>query len=238
MARQETAKTIINRVAGELGLGQSPDPYASSDMAFTQLTALLNAAGQELSTLHEWQSLRSVKEFTTTTDSTYTLPTDFDRIVNQTFYDLTNDVPVQTLSTQQWSVLEGAGLGTDTIYASFRMKANALDLWPDPMTAGLSMRYEYISRSWATDEDGAGIDFTTEASDIVLLDPLLVQKFTKLKFLQAKNLDSRSAAQEFENIFLARTGQVEASPILNAACPGNGFRLLGAGNVPDTGYGA
>ncbi len=57
MARLSSAGDIINRVAVEVGISVGQDPLASPDEAFVQLSGLINAAGQELIELHQWQIL-------------------------------------------------------------------------------------------------------------------------------------------------------------------------------------
>ena len=97
MARQDTANTIINRVAVEVGLTAVTDPVADADPAFKQLTGLLTAAGQELVELHQWQVLRQEYEFTTvaaTDTGIYDLPADFSYMIDQSGWDQTNNVPI------------------------------------------------------------------------------------------------------------------------------------------------
>ena len=241
MARQETAGTIINRCAMEMGLNQSVDPYSTTDEAFVQLTALLNTAGQELVEYYEWQSLRKVKEFTTTALDTgiYDLPDDFSYMINQSQWDETNGVPAGgPVSAQYWAYLSGSKTSGNSIYASFRLTDNKLYLWPQPPPVGVDIRYEYIGRNWATNEEGTGLDWTTASEDIVLLPPLMMRKFLKAKFLEAKGFPADGARLEFENVFNAIAGKDQAAPILNAGGGGGGIRLLSPDNVSDSGYGS
>jgi len=243
MARQETAKTIINRAAAELAITASADPYSSTDEMFTQLTSLLNTAGQELVELHPWQVLREEWEFTTdaVADITgiYDLPTDFGYMIDQAAWDKTNNVPIGgPLSGQVWSYLEGRGLTTSTIYASFRLAENKLEIYPQPPPDAITLRFEYISRNWAEDSGGTGKDWTDAQSDIVRLDPLLVQKFVKVKFLDSKGMDASAARMDFENTFNSRSGKDEGAGILSASGGRNGPHYLGWRNMPDTNYGS
>lgn len=244
MARQETAKVLINRAAVECGLTASSDPFSTSDDSFTQLVGLLNAVGQELVELHEWQALREVFTFTvdlgTNATGIYDLPAAFGYMINQTGWDKTNGVSMGgPLSAQDWAYLDGRGLTSSSIYASFRQIDNKLYLYPQPPPDGLEVSFEYISRFWATDTSGATAkDEVTASSDIVLLEPILVVKFLKAKFKEAKGMDASSARMEFENMFLSRTGRDQGAYILNAAGSARGSApLLSAFNTADTGYG-
>jgi len=242
MARQETAKTIINRTAAELAIAASTDPYSSSDELFTQLTSLLNTAGQELVELHPWQVLRKELSFVTNAavdTGTYDLPSDFGYMIDQTGWDQTNNVPIGgPLTAQAWSYLEGRGLTSSTIYASFRLAENKLDIYPQPPPNALTIRFEYISRDWAKDAGGTSKDWTDVQSDIVLLDPLLVRKFLKVKFLDAKGMDASSARMDLENIFNSRIGKDTGSSILSASNGGHSMPYLSGYNIADSGYGS
>jgi hypothetical protein len=243
MARQETAATIINRVAIEVGLKPVADPFATADEAFTQLTGLLNAAGAELVEVHDWPTLQKPFTFTTATadaDGLYALPDDYDRIVNQTGWDLSNDVPVLgPLSPQDWAMLQGRDLASDSIYVGYRIYQDQVQVYPTPPPEGSNVSFSYISRNWARNAGGTGIDFVTAAGDVILFDPLLMQKFLKLKFLLAKSLPTAAAAGvEFENVLQNRVGNANSAKVLSAGNSSPAFPLLnGFFNTPDTGYG-
>jgi hypothetical protein len=245
MARQETAKTIINWAAPELGLPRATDPFASTDDNMVQLCALLNGAGQELVNYNDWQVLRGI--YTQTVDlgtnatGIYDLPDDFGYLLNQTPWDKTNDVQVGgPLDAQEWAALDGQDLVTSSIYVSMRLVNNKLYLWPTPPPDGLNVRLEYISRNWATDSTGTvPKDYVTESNDIVLLNPVLMKLFLKMKFKDLKGLDTTKAALDFETMFLSLTGKDQGATVLNAAGSRSlGISYLNALNAPDTGYGS
>ncbi len=242
MARFSIANDIINRVAVEVAINTDPDPVASTDESFIQLSGLINAAGQELVELHPWQTL--VKRFNFTTSDTdsgsYALPDDFNSMIDQTGWDRSNRVAIGgPLGAQDWAYLEGRDLVSQSIYASFRLVDNKLDLYPQPPPNGLDISFEYLSRNWVQ-EAGSEIrkDAVSAGSDLVLLDPLLMVKFLKVKFLQAKGFDYTAASVELDNVFNSRTGKDVGAPVLSASNNSRGFPLLSPYySTPDTGYG-
>jgi hypothetical protein len=255
MARYETANTIINDTALEVGLVPAADPYASLDEAFIQLRGLLTSAGRELCDMHNWPLL--VKNYSVTTiegdTGDYALPSDFNRMINQTGWDQNRHLPIGgPLSPQDWTYLEGRDLSSTTIYASFRLEDGIFRIFPKPPPLpaggatpgfqGIYVTFEYISGNWVNEAGSAPIysgikDRPTIGSDIILFQPIMMVKMLKMKFLSAKGFDSSGAANEFQLLFKARTGQDEGSPVLSAAGL-RGFPFLnGYRNVGDTGFG-
>jgi hypothetical protein len=244
MARTETAGEIINRAAVEVGLTRVADPFSTTNEGFTQMTGLLNAAGLELAQLFQWEALTKEFEFNTTTDVTAgyaDLPDDYDRLIQQTGWDLDNDVPIiGPLSAQQWAYVKGRDLAANTIYVSYRINNARIEVYPDPPPADVDVSFRYISRDWATDSAGTtALDYCTQNSDIVLLDPLLMQKFLKAKYLEAKAMPTAGAARlEFDNMLQNRLGSDKGGQILNGGSPIGRYPYLNAFfNTPDTGYG-
>jgi len=243
MARLSTANDIINRVAVEVGLTKVNEPVGDLDETFIQLTELLNGAGQEMVELWPWQIL--VKPFQVLTDETdsgtYDLPDDFSYMIDQTGWEHSNRVAMGgPLSAQDWTYLAGRDLISQSIYASFRLVDNKFDIYPqDPVPSGLDINFEYISRNWVQEQNaGPEKDLVTIGTDIVKYEPILIIKFLKCKFLEAKGFDASSSRMEFENMMNSRTGKDTGAPILSASNNSRGFPYLHPYyNTSDTGFG-
>jgi hypothetical protein len=243
LGRYATADQILRDVALEVGLAKNDTPFASTNPALQQLAGLLNAAGQELVLLHEWQTLVQRHQITTQAGDTgdYPLPADFSRMINQTGWEHTNRLALGgPLSAQVWTYLLGRDLVSQTIYASFRLVDGVFSIFPQPPPVGLNINFEYISRSWVADNSDLTIryDELQEGNNRVLFEPILVKKFLKAKHLEAKGFDASSARLEFENMFIGRAGQDEGAPVLSASRMSGAFPYLTPyGNTSDTGYG-
>jgi len=96
-----------------------------------------------------------------------------------------------------------------------------------------------MSRWWVA-ETGAptvAVKDKVEASDdVVLFEPILITKFLKLRFLEAKGFDTTAAVQQFQSVFMQWTGKDVSAPVLNAARM-RLFPYLGWRNIPETNYG-
>jgi len=240
MARQETASTIINDTAIEVGLIPVSDPYSSQDAAFQQLVGLLNSAGRELVDMFSWEMLQNTFSLTTQIGDTgtYDLPDDFHHMINQTGWNETARVPVGgPLSPQQWAFAVGGDWGSTTLYVNFILNQNKLVLYPAPPPPDVVISFNYISRNWVTAPGGATADRATGPSDTIMFPPILMVKFLKVKFLSAKGFDIAVASRDFDMTFDSATSQNRGAPILSA----NGRRgfpyLNGWTNIPFTGFG-
>ena len=237
-----TANDILNRVAAEVGLEPVSDPYGSTKQEFRQMTYLLNIAGEELSQLYPWEFLTHDHQVTTlSTDSgDYPLPDDFLYMLNQTGWERSENVPLfGPLSPQDWQYLLGRDLVSHTIYASFRIQQGLFTIFPQPPPDGLDIHFEYIARNWVIDStDQSLIDKVKVGSDTPLFDRTLLSRLVKVKFLEAKGLDTTKAQGDVNQMFQMLTSHDKGAGILTAGCNSRGFPYLSAyGNTPDTGYG-
>ena len=69
-------------------------------------------------------------------------------------------------------------------------------------------------------------------TDIVLLDPWVMSSFLKLKFYEAKGLDTTAYTKDFLGIWEARIGKNKGAPTLTLA-PRARTMLIGVNNIPD-----
>ena len=238
-----TAGDIINRVAVEVGLTKVSDPYASQDNNFVQLRELLNISGEELLYMYSWSACTRVAVVDTDEDDSgeYPFPGDYQRITNQTAWELNNRVPVRILSPQQWAMMEGRQFAKDTIYAKFRIQQSNFTIFPQPAPAGLLINYEYLSVNWVT--DGTSLDTLkadcTQSADKPFFPRLVISRYLKLKWLLAKGFDASNAQDDFNQIFDNITSVDKGAPVLNAGSGGYGSPLInGWDNIGDSGFGS
>ena len=242
MATLIQANEILNRVAAEVGIEPIIEPYSSSDPIFVQLRYLLDTAGEELMQAYPWELLvRSHRIITQVGDSgVYDLPDDFGRMINQTGWEQTNNIPLGgPLSAQQWTYLKGRDLASNTLYASFRISEGKFNIYPENPPAGLDISFEYITTAWVKDAviDPTYLKDLTVGTDIPLYDKTLITRMLKVKYLEAAGFDTTKAQADFNQIFSFLTGSEKSAPVLNAGRGQSGFRYLDIANTPDTGYG-
>lgn len=245
MPRFDTAGTIINQAAAEVGLVPVSNPFSSTDPSFVQLVYLLTSAGRELVGAHQWQRFVQTHTITTTALDTgdYDLPADFGWIIDQTGWSPTSGgtgLPLGgPLSEQDWTYLVNTNLASSTIYVSFKQAQGQFQVLPQPPPSGIDISFEYMSRYWVATAAAPTVlaaDSVTATDDVVLFEPVMIVKLLKLRFLEAKGFDTTAALGQFANVFSQWTGKDTTTPVLNTARVRT-FPYLGWRNVPETNYG-
>ena len=250
MARFESAFDIINDALIECGLQESADPFASQDDAVIQMRRILTTCCRELLAMHPWEWLQREWAFTTQTGDTgkYDLPMDFGRMFDQAGWSRDQRVHLPgSITPQVWAYLKGRNLVSSTIYMVFRQVEGQLWLYPQPpdaeVPAPLTVAFQYMSRCFAQDGDSVGgtavyIDRVVKSGDIIFFDPILIKNFLKLRFKEARGMDTTGAMTEFQQMYSTKTGQDVAAEALNVANMSQPYPYLDMWrNTPDTGYG-
>jgi hypothetical protein len=109
----DTAGSIINDAAIEIGLAPVADPYTSTDPNYIQMCGLLKSVGRELVHQRQWNHLRGEHTFTTVLgQSVYPLPDDYHNMIDQTWWNRTNRLPLGgPMSAQEWQYLKARLVG-------------------------------------------------------------------------------------------------------------------------------
>jgi hypothetical protein len=239
MPNYTTASDIVNTALQELGLGTVNLAAGAADATGYQALGLLNALGDQINRVHDWQNLEKVMQFTgdgTTTE--FALPADFGRQVNQTQWAASDNRPMQgPVSPQIWA-WDKYGIMAPGIFYQYRILGNAYAVYPTP-AAGAVFDLYYISRNWVQVANTTPIEYSykiVNATDIPLIDRRLLIAGLKLRLWDAKGLDTSSLAAEFEYLLNNEKATTQGAPVLNLSGP-YGPTLVGWNNVPDSGYG-
>jgi hypothetical protein len=190
-----------------------------------------------------------VREHKFTTDNRdpqeYALPDDFLYMIDQTGWMRGQNVPLAgPLSSQDWQYLLGRDLVSSTIYASFRLNAGVLKLFPQSNAPqNEEIAYEYMSENWVQPNGQPSQDLfqsqVLNGSDIVLIPDPIPSLYLKARFLSAKGFDTTAADAEFSDAFLALSGMNKSAAKINMGRNYLGYPYLDAWrNLPDTRYGS
>lgn len=244
---QDTVQWVVQQAMLEMGLPKPSEVVASGDSTVQQMLALFNSCGYEMVLGYPWEQL--TKEWLLSTEDgvpDYDLPTDWSYFLDQTQWDRTNHWPLLGPKTaQEWQWLKG-GLLSSGPRLRYRLRGSKFQLFPTPSAQNTpsngsegefvpwTLAMEYVANTWLQDAS-AGNTYYSDAhadSDILLLDPWIMVKFLKLKFWEAKGLDTTAYTKDFLNTWNFRLGKNKGAPILTLS-PRPRTQLIGINNIPD-----
>jgi len=163
----------------------------------------------------------------------YSLPADYDRMVDDTHWDRTNHWRnIGPKSSQEWQTLQGGVISTGP-HERFRIYGNKLRLWPAP-TSVLNMAFEYISKYAVVATGGTAPTketFTVDTDTCVFPDDLMLAG-VKYYFLKAKKFDFGIEKQDFDRILSTRKSQDTPSTVQSLA-PSRVSGLITPASIPE-----
>lgn len=237
----------ITDVCDEVGIAQPSAVISSSDRAIQRLLYLSNREGRDLMRSANWTRLQRLHTFTTT-DSVdeYSLPADYDRLIQDTEWDRNNYEPiVGALSPQRWQAIQSGLIGSGLVGRRYRIyrsdstvnRTFRLDPTPGSDDAGETLAFEYISNYWSasTGDTAQGpwavdTDYTLHNEDLHTLGVVI-------RYKRAVGLDYASEADEYANLHATLVGQDRPSPTLTMT-PHPRIRLVGPENLPESNLGS
>jgi len=243
MPNYTTATDVVNTALQELGLGQVNLNSAALDQTGYQCIGLLNALGDDLLRVHDWQYHEKQMGFVGDgVSDTFPLPADFGRQVNQTEWSSSANRPMQgPVSPQTWA-WDKFGIVAPGVYYQYRILGDKYAIYPVPGD-GEEFSLFYIRKYWVqkavTDPPAPEPEYSykiTNPDDILLFDRRVLIAGLKYKFWSAKGLDTTQLANEFNMLVSNEKATNQGAPVISLS--GGGFYpLIGWQNTPDSGYG-
>jgi hypothetical protein len=233
-----TLLSICQDAAGLIGL-RAPSSVAAATADFPlHLKALVNLEGRYLMRTFEWPVLIDPDQETiTTVDGTkdYTFPADFDRVVQGSFWDVTNSKPIKGPDSQAVHAYINNGLGVQAGTGKrFTLQGSAIRIWPTP-TAAETLKYKYVSKYWVRAAAGTPKELYTLDTDTTVLDPLVLTLGVVYRYRRAKRLDAQSEWLEYQSALTNLQGAVIGGDMLDL---NDGPHAMSdyEHNIPETGY--
>jgi len=242
MSNYWSAITVLNQVAGELGLPKPPTITGDLDTQSSQLLALLNSAGNELLLYYPWEQFaREWVLVTVLNQADYELPDDYKYFRDQTQWDRTNHWPLLgPQSAQEWAFLKGS-LVAPLPRLRYRIQNNLFKIYPTPNTsfspgANFTLSMEYIQKNWVITDNGGSLeetDMIQQNGDVLMYDPWLLVKFVKFKFYELKGFNTTGVNADFMRVFNNLTGKDTGAKVLSLSRRPDTVGYIGPWSVPD-----
>ena len=228
--------TLVANVCRLISLPVPTIVAASADKQVLQLFALSNEEGKDLASTCAWQALVEEKTFVTTATPVQAtaLPIDFDRFIPNSFFNRSTRRPMTgPITPRQWQFIQAQPVYS-TAYLMFRQRTGQFLVAPTP-AAGETIAYEYVSKNWCADIEGAGQSQFTSDTDTAYLDEDVMALGVRWRFLRAKGLDYSEEMATYERQkeqYRARDGGATALSISPGPID------LNRVNIPDGSFGA
>lgn len=212
-----TLLSIIQDAAGRAGYARPARVIGASDETAVRLLGALNQSGNALLRKHAWEGL--IAEHTLTTDGNadgeYDMPTDYQRFVNATWWDSSNQWQLQgPVDAQDWARLKNGivSVGTRKL---FRIRGGKMLLHPVP-GSGDTIKFEYVKKNWIVRADGTteASSFAFDTDTVAFEEELLVQDIV-WRFRKAQGLDYSEEKAEAEREIAKAIGHSGGSKVLN-----------------------
>ena len=241
MAETRDVLWTIQQSMVEMGLPKPSEVVLSQDATVQQMLALLNRAGADMVIGFPWEQL--TKQWILNTvdgEAEYDMPSDWSYFIDQTQWDRTNHWPLLGPKTaQEWQWLKG-GLLSSGPRLRYRVVSGKFEVWPVPSSAsdgsfaGNELAMEYVADTWLKSATLLNTYYSSvqNDTDILLLDPWIMTAYLKLKYWEAKGLNTAAYTKDFLGTWEARIGKNKGAPMLTLA-PRARTMLIGINNIPD-----
>lgn len=183
----------------------------------------------------------------TFSQSDYSLPSDFDRFVDNTMWDRTRFWKMRgAMSPQEWQLYKSSPLGRATVERRWRIRLPSQSLAGsstkfsvDPVVTdnNASWVFEYVSKNWCQSSGGTPQSNWTADTDTGILDEYLIELGVKWRILERLGIAYAEAREEYErqvDLAVARDGGTTTLDL----SPGPRNFLISPYNIPETGYGS
>lgn len=214
--------------------------YAVTGTYITQGARILSIDSPTQVTLTETATGSGSQSITFGLD-TYPVPADFNSFVNRTQWDRSRRwelVGPMSPQEDEWMRSGIVATGPRRRFRQFGRGSYTFRIWPPPTSTDspATLSFEYMSSYWAQDASGTPLArFTSDTDSCVYPDDIMVMG-VKWLWLQAKGFDYAAQKMDWDRQVDTAQAQDGGSRTLNMAQMPWPV-LIGAGNVPDVGYG-
>jgi hypothetical protein len=173
--------------------------------------------------------------------SDYTLPSDFERVVDNTIWDRSRFWSMRgPLSPQQWQLYKSSVIGRASIQRRFRFREiggnQVFSIDPVPTDNGSALVFEYVSNAWCKSSGGAKQTIWQADTDVGILDEYVIQLGMRWRMMRRLGFSYQEELGEYEREAGKEMAKDGGQAILDMT-PADHLTLIGPWNIPETGFG-
>lgn len=195
-----TLLTIAQDILKETKASTIPTTIIGNNQAAAkQVLEALDIAIVNVARSYEWQELQKEHTFNTVASTQgYNLPSDFDRIIDNTFWNTTRQRDAIGATTpREWRILTNSTITGATFNDYYRIRTNQTLLFPIP-TAVESFIYEYITNEIVDSSGGVGQTGWEADTDVPNVDEYLVRLDATWRLLNMQGKAYAEKQREFD----------------------------------------
>ena len=208
--------------------------YQISGPGINQATFVSSAPGGTTIPLSQPATSTNTGGNYTLTKVKYSMPSDYDRQIDNTHWDKSKHwIMLGPETAQQWEWLISGYISTGP-RIRYRIFGNYFQIWPCIGTADV-LGFEYMSNAWASSSLGVAQATLTADTDTCIYPDVLMVLGLKNKYFQVKGLGPIYQEDYDKQLSIAKAND-SGSPTLSFA-PNPANVLIGWANIPDSTYG-
>lgn len=173
--------------------------------------------------------------------SDYALPTDFQRVIDNTLWDRSRFWSMRgPQSPQQWQLYKSSVIGRASIQRRFRFRqidgAQMFSIDPVPTDNGSALVFEYVSNGWCFSQSGTRQTMWEADTDTFALDTFIFKLGMTWRMMRRLGFSYQEERDEYDREVLKAMAKDGGQAILDLT-PNDHLTLIGPWNLPETGFG-
>lgn len=224
-----TNSAIVTGIPSTAGLSTD---YLASGTGINNDTYIASVDSPTQVTLSQAVTATATGEEITFGKVRYSMPSDYDHIINRTQYDKSKKwAMIGPVTAQEWEFLKSSYISTGP-RLRWRMIGSKLEIWPMLSTAEY-LGFEYVSNAWVNTAAGSVSTLFSNDGDTCIFSDRLMVIGLKKKYFEVKGFDATMYQREFMRYLSNEKAQDQGSATLSFA-PRPAEVLVGYENIPDT----
>jgi len=233
-----SGSTTISALSSTTGLTANPTYFSVTGQYIPNDCTLVSVnAGASTAVISQAATGSGTSQTITFSQTKFPFPSDYDRQIDRTHWDKSKRWEMLGPETpQQAEWLRSSYISTGPRVRYF-LQGGYFQIWP-ALGSDELLVYDYLSKNWiyATGGTATSKQAFTADTDTTIFPDALMRALIKLKYLEAKGLDTTAAYRIYtQQLDLAKSHD-SGSPTL-AMAPTPSTILVTSAQIPDSGYG-
>lgn len=198
----------------------------NNEDAAKQILEVLTVTMTELARSYDWQELQREATFNSVASTEgYNLASDFDRFVNNTFWNTTDMEAVEgAMTPDEWRILKNSTISGGASCEYYRIRAGQILLFPIP-TAVDSYIYEYITNKIITSSGGTAQTTWQADTDVPAIDAYIVRLDATWRWLKNNGRPYAEEQKTANNALAERASRANSKKTVRAVSDNYGAKI-------------